>query len=187
LRVTGGEGRGRLLHGPGDLRIRPTSDRVRGALFDLLGPRVAGASFLDLCAGTGAVGIEALSRGAKRVVFVDRDRRAIALIRKNLDRVRPPGEAELIEAEIEGAVASFKDAGGSFAVVFIDPPYDAPDQSDLLASAARVVAQGGILVLEHRTRVGSPSPISAPGCRPLRDYRHGDTTLTTFLLEPGTA
>lgn len=187
VRLTGGEGRGRPLHGPGSVSIRPTSDRVREALFDILGSRVPGSRFLDLCAGTGAVGIEALSRGATRVVFVERDRRAVALIRRNLAQICPPGEAEVIDTDLERAAASLRQAGEAFAVVFLDPPYDAGDLPDLLGAAASLVAPGGILILEHRTSVPVPTAPIGDRLRLFRHYRHGDTMLTSFLADSGAA
>ncbi len=109
------------------------------------------------------------------------------LIRRNLAQIRPPGQAEVIEVDLDRGVASLRQAGEGFAIVFLDPPYEAPDLPDLLGSAAILVAPGGILVLEHRTSITVSASPTAGGLRLFRHYRHGDTTLTTFLRDPEAA
>lgn len=121
------------------------------------------------------------------MVFVERDRRAVTLIRQNLARIRPPGRFELIDADLVLGVASLRQAGESFAIAFLDPPYDAPDLPALLESAALLVAPAGILVLEHRSSIPVPASPLPGGLRRFRDYRHGDTTLTTFRRDSETA
>ena len=178
--MTGGQGRGRPIKGPRGLGLRPTADRVREALFDILGARVEGALFLDAFAGTGAVGIEALSRGAQRVVFLERDRRAIRLIGENLDLGAWSGSSHVMEGDVGGSIARLAREGTRFSIVFLDPPYDAADHAELLRGAARILEPDGILVLEHRssTRIES---LPEACVRPLRTYRYGDTSLTTLL------
>ena len=118
MRVTGGEFCGRILAVPGSGAIRPTQDRVRAALFNILAPEIAGAEFLDLFAGSGAVGIEALSRGAGRAVFVERDRRNLAVLKGNLEMLGADGRAETVAADAYRWVASY--SGGGFGVAFAD-------------------------------------------------------------------
>jgi len=153
---------------------------VREALFDILGARVKGALFLDAFAGTGAVGIEALSRGAQRVVFLERDRRAIRLIGENLSLGAWSGSSHVMKGDVGGSIARLAREGARFSIVFLDPPYDAADHAELLRGAARILEPDGILVLEHRssTRIES---LSAASVRPLRTYEYGDTSLTTLL------
>ncbi len=179
MRFTGGEARGRSIRGPRGPGIRPTSDRVREALFDILGRRIAGASFLDGFAGTGAVGLEALSRGASRAVFLERDRRALGLIRENL-RLGPwERAAEILPGDVERSLVALRRRGERFSVVFLDPPYDHPALPALLAAAGPLLEPDGLLVLEHRAAVEvAPGPGS--GLAAGRSYRHGDTRLTTF-------
>ena len=175
MRVTGGEARGRRLKAPGSLLIRPTADRVREALFDILGARVHASRFLDVYAGTGAVGCEALSRGAARVVFLERQRGALRLIHANLGLAQWAGAWDVIEGE---ASASLRDLGrrsARFDVVFLDPPYDEPSLPGALRLAARLLDPAGLLILEHRTT--TPLPVVA-GLDAARTYRYGDTSLS---------
>jgi 16S rRNA (guanine(966)-N(2))-methyltransferase RsmD len=173
--------RGRRLRGESVPGVRPTSSRVREALFDVLGGRVPGCAFLDLFAGTGAVGCEALSRGAARAVFVEADRRAARAAAENLRLLGGPA-GEILEMEAGRALARLGERGERFDVVFLDPPWDL-DLGDVLPRAARAVAPKGVLVLEHRTgRV--PSAADVPGLTPGRSYRHGDASLSLFLAAP---
>lgn len=181
MRVTGGEARGRRLRGPGGLPIRPTSDRVREALFDILGARVPGSAFLDACAGSGAVGIEALSRGARHAVFLERDRRAVRLIRKNLALCRWPGTFEVIEGDVGRSLALLSGRGAGFQVGFFDPPYAAARSMDLLAGIGELLDPGGVLVVEHRSGMEGALGEEAGRLKRGRSYRHGDTSLTLFV------
>lgn len=184
MRLTGGDARGRRLKGPRGANLRPTSDRVREAAFDILGARVRGAAFLDAFAGTGAVGIEALSRGAGRVVFLERDRRAVALIRDNLKLGAWPGATEVIAADAGGALRALARRGEKFGIVFLDPPYDHPALEGLLQAALPILEPAGLIMIEHR----SATPCAPPedgGLRLVRSYRHGDTSLTTFAATSG--
>jgi 16S rRNA (guanine966-N2)-methyltransferase len=177
VRLTGGEARGRRLRSPRGLKIRPTADRVREALFDILGARIVGAAFLDGYAGTGAAGCEALSRGAGRVVFLERDRTALGLIAENLDLGDWSGRAQIVAGEVRPALRKLRAGGERFGIVFLDPPYDEPEMAELLLLAARCLPPGGTLVLEHR----SSSAIEAlDGLPPFRTYRYGDTALTVY-------
>ena len=153
LRVIAGSAGGIPLACPKGDAVRPTMDQVRGAIFSSLGEFVLGARVLDLFAGTGGLGIEALSRGAMTATFVERDRRAVACIRANLEKTRLFSDAELIPLD----VFSFLDraAGRTFDLIFADPPYTTRDQSDdhgarLLSNAglAAGLAQDGMFVLE---------------------------------------
>jgi 16S rRNA (guanine966-N2)-methyltransferase len=176
MRVVGGSHRGRTLRAvPGD-NTRPTADRVRQSLFDALGQRMDGLAILDLYAGTGALAIEALSRGAAKAVLVESDARACGVILGNLSDLKL--EARLVRGELPKALAQLK--GEKFDLVFSDPPYalqaaqatlDALTTNDLLAPGARVV-------LEMDRREPSPTGI------PLADERkYGDTIVRIFAWE----
>lgn len=162
------------------MRIRPTSDRVREALFDILGARVEEAIVLDGYAGTGAVGIEALSRGARRVLFLERDRGALEIIRANLELGSWGDRAEVIAGEAERSLDRLARRGERCDIVFLDPPYDPPVGPRVLRAAARLLEPSGVLVIEHRSDHGVEVPEDAR-LRPARRYGYGDTALSSFL------
>lgn len=176
MRLTGGEARGHRLKAPRGLLLRPTSDRVREALFDILGSRVVGAGFLDVYAGTGAVGCEALSRGADRAVFLERDRRALRLISENLEIGPWTRMGVIVEGEARGSLRRLAGRGERFDIVFLDAPYDDPHLPDTIVLAARVLLPAGILIVEHRSSRAIEVPADSP-LRPLRSYRYGDSSL----------
>src|SRR5437870_3206367 len=125
MRIITGKYRGRRLKSPPSLQTRPTSDRLRETLFNILAPRIEGARFLDLCAGSGAVGIEALSRGAAHVIFVDRSRKMCALIEANLQALNvDEDDVEVVSSEaLEFFRRRAKKETEPFDIVFFDPPY----------------------------------------------------------------
>ena len=183
MKLTGGEARGRRLKGPRGLRLRPTSDRVREALFDILAARVEGSLFLDAFAGTGAVGIEALSRGATRVVFAERERRALRLIEENIGIGSWPGRSEILAGEVEHTICALASRSSRFGIIFVDPPYDADLPPDLLAGLAELLAPNGVMALEHRSGRAIDIPPDAD-LTPLRTYRYGDTSLSVTRRAP---
>src|SRR5438874_1828553 len=145
MRVIAGTFKGRRLKAPSWEGLRPTSDKLRETLFNILAARIAGARVLDGYAGTGAIGIEAISRGAARVVFVERDRRAQALIAENLAHCGVTDGYVIIRASVARAIDDLH--GEPFDIMIFDPPYDEPPENDL-ASAGEWLAAGGVLVLE---------------------------------------
>ncbi|MGH9882454.1 MAG: 16S rRNA (guanine(966)-N(2))-methyltransferase RsmD, partial [Pyrinomonadaceae bacterium] len=126
MRVIAGKYRGRNLKSPPSMQVRPTSDRLRETLFNVIAPRIEAARFLDLCAGSGAVGIEASSRGASHITFVDRSRKMCGLIESNLDLCRvPEEETEVIQSEASEFLRhSLARKNNGWDIVFFDPPYD---------------------------------------------------------------
>jgi 16S rRNA (guanine966-N2)-methyltransferase len=176
MRVIAGRFKGRRLEAPTWEGIRPTSDKLRETLFDILAPRIAGARVLNGFAGTGAVGIEALSRGAAYVTFVERDRRAAALIAANLARCGVEG-GYTIETGDVAAVLRRAPADAAFDLILLDPPYDAdPDMvTRALAASADRLAPDGLLVLERARR---REPVMPPRLERIRDVVSGDSTLT---------
>ena len=175
MRVIAGSFGGRRLKAPGGRNTRPTSDRVREALFAMLGP-LEGEPVLDLFAGTGALGIEALSRGAGRAVFVERDRAAATILQENLTALGiPPEAAELRRGDALAALRSARENGEAYDLIFIDPPYgDARLWGPRLsAELGAVLAPEGRIVLESDRR--EPLELDAPV---LRKRRYGDTSIT---------
>jgi 16S rRNA (guanine966-N2)-methyltransferase len=150
-RVIGGQSRGRRLKSPAGAETRPTGARVRQTLFDILAPEIPGSRFLDLCAGGGGVGLEALSRGASRVVLIDRSAGAVEAIRANLAALAGlGGDVEVFRQEVLAAVAGLAATGEQFDVVFLDPPYQSELYEPLLEdSGERLLADGGVIVAEH--------------------------------------
>ena len=176
MRVVAGRLRGRRLQAVPGSATRPTSDRVREALFSILGERVAGARVLDLFAGTGALAIEALSRGARSAVLVEQATQAVAVIRANLDALDLGGVAAVRRTRAETFLRGQRD--GPFDLVFLDPPYAIPVGllAGLLARlAGGALAEGAVVVVEAAAR--SEPPPWPPRLRPAAPRRYGDTAL----------
>ena len=179
MRIIAGTLRGRRLQSPTWEGVRPTSDRLRETLFNVLGPRVAGARVLDGYAGTGALGIEAISRGAVWVAFVECDRRAEALVSENLVRCGIEHGYVIIRATVARAVETLTAAPGfvPFDIILLDPPYDRPP-SDVLGDVDRLLAPGGLVVIEHARK--SVAPDEAGRLERIRELRSGDSSLTFY-------
>ena len=176
MRVIAGRFKGRRLKTPTWPGLRPTSDKLRETLFNILAPRIEGARVLDGYAGTGAIGIEALSRGAAHVTFVEKNRRAIALIEANLAACGVEGRYTIQCADVAAALDTAP-ASDAFDLILLDPPYDTDNVSPALEAAARRVAAGGLVVLERATRREPGAPATL---RRTRDVTSGDSTLTLF-------
>jgi 16S rRNA (guanine966-N2)-methyltransferase len=180
VRVIGGSLKGRRLKPPSWAGLRPTSDRLRETVFDILADRVRNTRVLDGYAGTGALGIEAVSRGARSVVFVESDRRAAALIAENAAHCGIADQCVIIPTRFDRALASLR-RGEPFDIVLLDPPYALGDEPDtILVSVAGLVAANGLLMLEHSHRGLVPD---APG--PLvrtRTVVAGDSALSWYRL-----
>ena len=177
MRIVAGRFRGRRLKTPIWDGLRPTSDRLRETLFDILGPSVSGARVLDGFAGTGANGIEALSRGAAHVTFVENDPRAVKLIEENLKTLGL--EPAIIRAGF--AEAARRLAATTFDLVLLDPPYvmSAPGTIEgTLEAAAPLVASGGRLVIEHPARQALPAACTGMARR--RTVTAGDSALSFY-------
>lgn len=175
MRVIAGQFKGRRLKSPTWDGLRPTSDKLRETLFNVLAPRIAGARVADGYAGTGAVGIEALSRGAAHVTFIEQNRRAIALIRENLAACGPGPTHQSYTIENGDVAAVLRRWPGTFDLILLDPPYDFHAISDVLDTAAARLAPDGVVVLERASRHDPDVPAVL---RRVRDVRSGDSTLT---------
>jgi len=180
VRIIAGTLKGRRLEGPRGPGVRPTSDRLRETLFNVLADRPDEARVLDAFAGTGAVGLEALSRGATSVVFVERDRRVISLLEDNIRACRV-GNACVIIADDFLTFRARRPDLGSFDLVFADPPYEGVDLGAVVTVAASWVASSGLVVLEHSRRHGSPE--QAGGLTRRRVLPAGDSALSFYTPE----
>lgn len=182
MRIIAGASKGRTLKTPKWDGLRPTSDRLRETLFNILAGRIDDARLLDVFAGTGAIGLEALSRGAREVVFIDSDRRAAALIAENAALCGVQNRCAIIRQAAEPALDTAV-RQGPFDVIVCDPPYDRTEVASLLSTAARLLTRDGILVLEHAWR---RSPPEASGTILRRTVRSGDSALSFYDPAPPT-
>ena len=189
MRVIGGKAKGRRLRGPGrptgpgGLSIRPTPDRVREALFNILGDSIEGASFLDVFAGTGALSIEALSRGVGRATLLENSQRALLLAVSNLSGCGFSRDLyRVIPGDALSSLSRLAEAKEAFDLIFLDPPYD----SDLGEKALQIIGErdllreGGRAILEHSSR---EKPVEAlAGLRQVESREYGDTALSFYEL-----
>ncbi len=186
MRIIAGQYRGRVLKSPSSLRIRPTSDRLRETLFNVLAPRLAAARFLDLCAGSGAIGIEALSRGAAFVTFVDRSRKTCGLVETNLDLLAvPEDQTEVVLSEATDYLrrAAARATHTPADIAFYDPPYDSdylPALDLFGAHAAKLLAPASVLVIEHHHKNALKDTTGL--LRRWRILKQGDAALSFYEL-----
>jgi len=189
MRVVAGELRSRRLHTVAGRETRPTSDRARAGLYDWLGPRVDGLRVLDLFAGTGALGIEALSRGAREAVFVERARGALRVLHRNLDELGLQERARVIEADLSRGLRPLVAKLGRFGLVLADPPYAAGAREPLFRDEAfaDLVEPDGVVVIERSARDEAGSPATRLRLRGTK--RYGETAFDWWecVAEPAVA
>jgi 16S rRNA (guanine966-N2)-methyltransferase len=177
VRIIAGRLKGRRLDAPTWTGLRPTSDKLRETLFNVLQRQTPGARVFDGFAGTGAVGLEALSRGAAHVTFAESDRRACQLIADNLRRCGVDAGYTIDRADVRSLLAS---RTATFDIVFLDPPYDAGELETVVAAAVSRVAPDGVVVLEHASRRTPPAaPVTA---RLTRTLTSGDSALSFYTI-----
>ena len=180
LRVIAGIARGHKLKTPGGMSTRPTTDRVKESLFGILTPWIVDAEVLDLFAGTGSLGIEALSRGAEKAVFVDKSRVCCDIVRENLGHTKLADSAEVIPGEAQAVLNRLAGSGRSFDIVFLDPPYHRDILPGILEALDRLslVKQEGIVVTEHDA--GDPLPEETGSLARTDTRKYGDTVLSFY-------
>ena len=174
MRVITGSARGRRLREPQGMDIRPTTDKVKEALFSIIQFDIEGRRVLDMFAGTGQLGIEALSRGARQAVFLDADSRAVRLVRENLQLCGLEGQV------LQRDALTQLDGLGVFDLIFLDPPYDSGLAHEALQKIKEfdILSEGGIIICESRTETSLPA-LSAPYFKG-REYRYGKVMLTVY-------
>lgn len=183
-RVVTGRFRGAILQAPEGDKTRPTTDKVKEALFSIIQCDVPDAEFLDLYAGSGQIGIEALSRGAKRVTLVEKSGAAAGIITKNISKIRldDPSELRFCKSGVSQALERFGQAGEKFDIVFMDPPYkDAPmrlEEEIKLIREYGLLAEGGMIILEHDRDFEPPEELN--GFKRVRSCSYGITVITFF-------
>ena len=194
MRIIAGSARGRrILSVPKDMPVRPISDRIKQSLFDILRPRLPGSRFLDLFAGTGAVGLEALSRGAEAAVFVDGDPRCVKVIERNLDRTGWKARGKVFRANILASLSwvSYRASLEAFDIVFLGPPYKDEQKRPLQytqivvanIAAAGLLSPDGWIVAQHQKKEAVATP---EGLECFRRSKYGDT-LVSFFRRAGRA
>ena len=183
MRVIGGEFRSRVLRAPDGMATRPTSDRLRETLFNVLAARIAGARFLDLYAGSGAVGIEALSRGAAHAAFVERAGPAVKVLRANLARLGIDSGFSIHAGTVGAFLAGPRSDARQFDVAFLDPPYESEEEYEktlglLGGEFCGFLAAGAVVVAEHRRNDELEDQHGA--LKRTRLLRQGDAALSFF-------
>jgi len=164
----------------GGLAVRPTSDRLRETLFNILAPKIAGSRFLDICAGSGAVGIEALSRGAAAVTFVELSRAACRIIKANLQVLGAQSSTTIVNGEAVSALRRLEKESERFDIVFFDPPYSSGVYSQVLRQLGLggVLEAGVIVIVEHRAK--TPPEPEYGKLRLFREVKQGDSALAFY-------
>ena len=183
MRIISGKFRGKKLQGPRHADLRPTSDRLKESLFNILGPDVQGASVLDAFAGTGAIGLEALSRGAREVVFIESSRDAVRLIRKNLELCAVTSAYQILQEDVFTSMRTLARTGFRADIAFLDPPYHWGPYCDLIGTLFHtgIVSAGSRVILEHHSKAAVPE--SETGFRCVRTLRQSDKCLSFYLAE----
>jgi 16S rRNA (guanine966-N2)-methyltransferase len=187
MRVITGIAKGRRLESVKGLRTRPTADRVKESLFSILGDRVSNAPFLDLFAGSGAIGIEALSRGAPKAVFVDNAKAAVQVIRRNLQRVGLASFAEIYNIDVKRAIAILAKRELEFGCIFMDPPYAQGKVVETLIAVGKsgLIGTDTLIVAEHCRSESVPEKIDI--LRRVRVQTYGDTEISFLIRQDSIA
>jgi 16S rRNA (guanine966-N2)-methyltransferase len=184
MRIVAGTHRGRRITAPRGPATRPTADRVREAVFSIIGP-VEGLDVLDLFAGSGALGLEALSRGAASATMVERDPRAAACIRANIAALGEEGRARVVRRDWRSALAAERAAGRQFGLCLCDPPYSLTDRvvAGIGAALAPLMTSPRIVVIEHSAALPPPEPNGLDIATRI-DRTYGDTAVSVLGLVP---
>lgn len=178
MRIITGSARGRKLYSLEGNDVRPTTDRVKESLFNILQFAVEGRAFLDLFAGSGQIGLEAISRGAESCVFVDASKKSAAVIEKNIEATGFSEKSKLINAD---STVYIKHTAEKFDIAFLDPPYRMGLIAETLPFVAEAMNPGGIIICEHPT--DDPVPEKAGSFVKKKDYRYGKILLTSYVRE----
>jgi 16S rRNA (guanine966-N2)-methyltransferase len=180
VRVIGGIHRGRRLRTVEGLNVRPTSDRLRETLFNILAPDITGSHFLDVCAGSGAIGVEAISRGAGQAIFIDSSRRACSVIEANLHSLGVENEATIINRDAVAALKQLAKGGKQFDIVFFDPPYASGIYHEVMRQLDErpLLSADAIVIAEHRAK--TPPGDRYGRLRMYREVKQGESALAFY-------
>jgi 16S rRNA (guanine966-N2)-methyltransferase len=182
VRIIGGIYRGRKIKTVSGLEVRPTSDRLRETLFNILTPRIQNSRFLDLCAGSGAIAIEALSRGANQATLIDHSRGACKVIQENLRTLGISDEARLISRDVIIAIKQLETEACEFDIIFFDPPYASPVYAKVMnqLAASPIIHSDSIIIVEHRVK--TPPEREYGKLRIYRQLKQGDSALAFYAV-----
>ncbi|AHV97296.1 16S rRNA (guanine(966)-N(2))-methyltransferase RsmD [Paenibacillus sabinae] len=185
MRVVSGTAKGRPLKSVPGTGTRPTTDKVKEAIFSMIGPYFDGGDCLDLFAGTGGLGIEALSRGIGSAVFIDKEPKSIDTVRENLKTAKLEEQAEVYRNDANKALVALEKRGRRFDLVFLDPPYRHKFGDELMAMMIDkgLLREGAVIVLEHES--GYEYPELIPGFIRMRHAVYGETAVSIYRYEPG--
>ena len=183
MRIISGSARGTKLYTLEGMDTRPTLDRVKESLFNIINPYVMDNNVLDLFAGTGSLGIECLSRGANKCVFVDKSKESMAIVKSNIKKARVENESTTLNIDFKSAVTSLGRQGEKFTIIFMDPPYYKNMFIDALSSVDEnnLLEEDGIIVVEHDTKDSFPENVGR--LYKSREKKYGNTTLTFYKME----
>ena len=183
MRIISGTSKGRKLVTPKKYSLRPTSDRVKESLFNILASEIEGKVVLDLFAGTGNLGIEALSRGARKVIFVEKGRQALRLIQANLNQFGLEDRSEILPKDVNRAIGILKQRGECFDLILMDPPYEKGliQRTLMKLNSHQIYHRDSILVIEHNRR--EPLPHILDGWNLIRQQKIGDTLLSFLTVQ----
>lgn len=183
MRVISGKARGLKLNTPKNEDVRPTTDRVKESLFNIINFYIMDNNILDLFAGTGSLGIECLSRGANKCVFVDKSKESMAIVKSNIKKARVENESITLNIDFKSAIASLGHKGEKFTVIFMDPPYYEDMFIDALTLVDKndLLEEDGIIVAEHDTKDKFPDNVGR--LFKDREKKYGKTTLTFYKME----
>ncbi len=187
MRIISGTSRGRKLVTPKNRSLRPTSDRVKESIFNILREEIEGRMVLDLFAGTGNLGIEALSRGARKAIFVEKRRHALGLIQRNLAQFGLEERSEVLPMDTNRAIGILKQRGKTFDLIFMDPPYEKGLIEIILTrlNSHPIYHRDSILVIEHHRR--EPLPPIPYGWNLIRQRQMGETVISFLTPSEGHA
>lgn len=181
MRIITGKARGLKLVTPKNYLVRPTADRVKEALFNIIQARIPGSQVLDAFAGTGNLGLEAWSRGAEQIVYFDKSRESLKLVRANVEEARAGEAVTLIHTDAVNGLAMMEQQGKQFDVIFSDPPYDKGLNQKVVEALEKwpVLKPGGLLVLEHS--LGEDPGSYLPEGTEFRQEKYGDTKISLIV------
>jgi 16S rRNA (guanine(966)-N(2))-methyltransferase RsmD len=183
LRVISGKARGLKLDTHKNLDVRPTTDRVKESLFNIINPYIRESNILDLFAGTGSLGIECLSRGAKNCVFVDKSKDSIGIVKSNVKKARVENESTILNLDFKTAIDRLNVQNKKFDIIFMDPPYYKNMFIDALSNIdnSDLLSEDGIIVVEHDTKDKFIDKIGR--LEKSKEKKYGNTTLTFYKME----